>query len=182
MLHCLQRLFSGDSGEIYPSSHEVALERVLSTVRHWHENREIDDEELAEFLQAQGIPKVDAKLLVLYVPMAFAWAICRKMGVSQFPNYLVLADRDGNPVEMPVSREHYFLAALQVGLDVTENGFTEEITREGFEAILIKSADFDALNNALMDGKSIQGSRLDPPIILGVTSEEVTESRAERLS
>jgi len=178
MFEWLTRLFRPARGRQYPPSHDLAMERVLLTVNHLRSDPEIDDEILANALQNQGVPRVDAELLVLFVPIAFTWAILKKMGVSSFPSTYLVANCNDQTVELPISREHYFSTALHLAHHTTEYGYTDAVTRDGFEAIIARSAEMNAANKALREGADIAGSTVGPPYILSVTAEAIAESRA----
>lgn len=177
MFDWLKRLFRTEIPQ-YPASHELAMERVLLTVKGFHETPDIEDEALASRLCDAGVPKVDAELLVLFVPMAFSFAIFRKMGVTSFPNTFLVSDRHDKPVEMPIAREHYFSTAQQIAFSTTEHGYNDAVTREGFEAIVSRSAEMNAANKLLDQGGDLAGSTVGPSFIMSVTAEEIAESRA----
>ena len=177
MLDWLKRLFRTETPQ-YPASHELAMQRVLLTVKGFHETPDIDDETLVAQLCDADIPKVDAELLVLFVPMAFSFAILRRMGVTSFPNTYLVSNRHDKPVEMPIAREHYFSTALQVAFSTTEHGYNDTVTREGFEAIVSRSAEMNAANKLLDKGGDLAGSTVGPTFIMSVTAEEIADSRA----
>ena len=176
MLDWLKRFFRSEIPQ-YPASHELAMERTLLTIQAIHDSPDIDDESLVVLLCDANVPVVDAKLLVLFVPMAFSFAIFRKMGVTLFPNTYLLSNRYGKPVEMPIAREHYFSTALQIACSTTEHGYNSTVTREGFEAIISRSAEMNAANELLDKGGDLARSTIGSSYILSVTAEEIIDSR-----
>jgi hypothetical protein len=162
---------------VYPSEHGVAAERVLRLVDRIAAGPGRSDNELVGALVGEGVGKVDAELLVRFVPIAFTWAVLKKMGAVGFPSTFVVLDREGRAVEMPISREHYFTAALGVAMDVTTNGFSERVGREVFEAIIMRSAEMNAVGKMAAAGKSVAGSRVLSPTLLGITAEEILAGR-----
>jgi hypothetical protein len=84
------------------------------------------------------------------------------MGVESFPSVYVRVDEEGKEFEVPISEEHYFTAALQVAVEVTRQGWTSQIDRPFFEAVISRSAEMDAANRALNAGQAITGATLRP--------------------
>lgn len=162
---------------MYPPDHALASKRVLQMVDIVAANRSIGDDEIVMALVQQDVPKLDAELLVRFVPMAFTWIVLRKMGVSSFPNSFFVLNKHEHPVEMPIAREHYFAAALMIADNLVGRGFSEQISRPTFEAIITRSAEMDSVNKALAAGKDIAGGKILPPALLGLSAEEIAAAR-----
>ena len=60
-------------------------------------------------------------------------------------------------MELPLSAEHYFSTALVVGYDVTTRGWTERVSKAGFQAVSMRSAEMNAV--ALADHGVTTGPR-----------------------
>jgi hypothetical protein len=162
----------------YPVNHSVAAERVLRVVDLIAAAPDQSDDELVAAMVQEGAAKVDAELLVRFLPIAFSWAVFAKMGVSSFPGTFVVFDQEERPVEMPIAGEHYFTAALLIARDVTTNGFSDRISRPTFESIIARSAEMNAANNALAAGRQLAGGVLAPPVLMGITAEDISASRS----
>jgi hypothetical protein len=162
---------------MYPADHAVAGERVLKYVDVVAADPALSDDQIVVELVRQEVPALDAELIVRFVPMAFAWTVLRKMGVSSFPSSFVVFDRNERPVEMPLAREHYFASALVVADGVVGGGFSDRVTRTTFEAIFTRSAEMDAANQMLAAGKQLAGSKIMPPALLGLPAEQIRDAR-----
>ena len=154
----------------YPTDHELASSHVLKVVSIFRDSSPSDDDIVAS-LVADGLHEIDAWLLALFVPSAFAWAILKKMGVSSFPNSFVVSDDDGNDVSIPVAQEHYFTGALQIANDVMQNGYNDLVTKHVFTAIISRSAEIGAVNQLLDAGHDIAEASILPLRINNITAQ-----------
>jgi hypothetical protein len=162
----------------YPASHSRASDRVLTVVDLIGERPDRSDDDIVQALVRDGVAKVDAELLVRFVPAAFTWVLLRKMGVSSFPCTFIVYDREQRPVELPIASEHYFTSALLIAYDVTTHGFSARISRAAFESVVSRSAEMAAANKALEAGEDLAGGTRGPPVLLGITAEEIAASRS----
>lgn len=154
----------------YPADHTVALARVLRVIEIIAAQPTIDDDNIVIQLVDEGIDKVDAQLLVLFVPMGLGFARLKQLGVDQFPSLYAVSSNSGKTVLLPLAREHYFSAAL--ALDWGQQ------SREMLQIVADRSAEMDAAHQALANGcKTLAGSRIGIPTIFAVTAEQITASR-----
>jgi hypothetical protein len=166
--------------ESYPASHGDALAGVLRVVDLIAARPDSYDDEIVEALVRDGAGEVDAELLVRFVPMAFSFALLKLMGVSKFPSMFRVYDVRGVLVDMPLATEHYFTAALWLGHEVTTRGYTDRISKEVFQSITVRSAEINAVNQALEAGLTLgelAHGTVGSPILLGVTSDQIGATR-----
>jgi len=166
--------------EVYPASHDVALERVMRVIDLIGARPDITDEDAVALLVRDGIGDVDAELLVRFVPIGLAFALLKLMGLSKFPSIFQVQDSGGKWVELPLAAEHYFSVALSVGYDVTTMGYTERISKATFQAVSMRSAEMNAVNNYFDSGgtrEGLAGSTLGPPTFIGIKAEQIAASR-----
>lgn len=163
----------------HPVDHGVALDRVLRVVDIVAAEPAIDDKAVVARLVSEGVGPVDAELLIRFVPSAMSFGLLKQLGVATFPSTYLLRAESGRWVERPLAAEHYFTAAIQLGFDIVTHGYTERVGREAFQAIILRSAELGAANDALKSGNEggLAGATLDPPTLLGITAEQVTASR-----
>ncbi len=93
---------------VYPSSHGVALKRVMRLIDLVAARPDIADEGVVAALAQSGVGEVDAELLVRFVSCACHWRLLKFMGLSRFPSTFQVRDDAGRWVEMPLAAEHYF--------------------------------------------------------------------------
>lgn len=125
--------------------HSEAVRQVYLTVRVYllvNGDRESGIDRLVD----EGLTRIAAGLRVDLVPMAFGWALLKKMGVRHFPSEFNLPDVG---VKVKVSDSHIFTTALGFALDVFENGYTEIFSQKTVEMLVSHSAEINALNKAL---------------------------------
>ncbi len=166
--------------EVYPVSHDVALERVMRVIDLIGARPDITDQDAIASLVREGIGDVVAELLIRFVPCGLAFALLKLMGLSKFPSTFQVQDRRGQWVELPLATEHYFSVALSVGYAVTTEGYTERISKETFQAVSMRSAEMNAVNNYFQSGgtrEGLAGSTLGPPTFIGITAEQIAASR-----
>ncbi|MEK8035056.1 hypothetical protein AACH06_29925 [Ideonella sp. DXS29W] len=120
------------------------------------------DEHLVNELITKGYSELDATKLCLFVPSAFTWATLKLMGVDSFPSTYIRVDEEGGESEVSITEEHYFTAALQIAVEITQQGWTSQIDRTFFETIISRSAEMAAANKALYAGESIAGATVGP--------------------
>jgi hypothetical protein len=141
---------------------------------------DIPDEEAVAALVKDGISDVDAELLIRFVPCALSFALLKRMGPSNFPSTYQVQDSAGHWVEFPLAAEHYFTAALGVGYEVITHGYTERVNKEVFQAVTIRSAEMNAVNQYFECGgtrEGLAGGTLGPPTLIGITAEQIAVSR-----
>jgi hypothetical protein len=120
----------------------------------------ISELELVAALEREAFSHVHAEKLSVFVPSAFAWALLKRMGVQSFPSHYTAIDRFGKGVNLPIAKEQYFSAALQLACDTLEHGWSPVLTKEDFQRVVVRSAEYGTLDKALRAGKSVVGAKL----------------------
>ncbi len=152
----------------YPADHAVALARVLRVIEIIAVQPDLN--EVVVLLVDEGVGKVDAQLLVLFVPMALGFILLKQMGVDQFPNFYWVYSDSGKALLFPLEREHYFTAALTLA--------PEQLSQETLQTVVYHSAEMDAARKTFANGcDTLVGSRVGTPTIFAVTAEQITASR-----
>lgn len=70
----------------YPTSHELALERVMRVIDLIAARPDITDEDAVAALTAEGVGEVDAELLIRFVPCGLSFALLKLLGLTKFPS------------------------------------------------------------------------------------------------
>jgi len=84
------------------------------------------------------------------------------MGLASFPSHYIALAEHGREVSLPVAQEHYFTAALQLAYQTLEQGWSEQLSRAAFEAVISRSAEMAAANQLLSQGLSFAEATLQP--------------------
>ena len=84
-------------------------------------------------------------------------------------------NRLGAELELPVAREGYLTAALQLGYEGLDRGWTADLTKEKFTTVLLRSAEYGALNKLLNSGISVGEARLLPLRLFRISAELANE-------
>jgi hypothetical protein len=166
--------------EVYPASHDVALEGVMRVIDLIAGNPRITEEDAVAAMMRDGIGEVDAELLIRFVPCGLSFALLKLMGLSKFPSTFQVQNIRSQWVELPLAAEHYFSVALSVGHRLMTEGYTERITKETFRAVTMRSAEMNAVNNYFQSGgtrEGLVGGTLGSPTIIGITAEQIAASR-----
>jgi len=124
--------------------HKEAEEQVYLTTRAYILVNGDRDNAIAK-LTDEGLSRVAAGLRADLVPMAFGWALLKKMGVNNFPSEFLLSDT-GEKVK--VSDSHVFTTALGFALEVFENGYTEIFSKRVVEMLVSQSSEVNALKQS----------------------------------
>ena len=91
--------------EVYPASHDVALEGVMRVIDLISARPDITDEDAIASLVRDGIGVVDAELLIRFVPCGLAFALLKLMGLSKFPSTFQVKDSLGQWVKLPLAAD-----------------------------------------------------------------------------
>ena len=157
-----------------PSGHESALKAVRDTTWVMVSSPSASEDEIVIRLTGLGYSATGAEKLNAFVPSAFAWVLLRRLGVGIFPSHYIALDADGTEVSIPVAREHYFTAALQLAFETLEHGWSDDLPREAFEAVIARSAEMNAANKALNEGASIAGAAIQPLRVFRFSANEAS--------
>jgi hypothetical protein len=142
--------------------HSSATQGVLDAVSFIAASPQIEEAELVRLLQGLGYSAVQAEKLNAFVPSSFAWALLKRMGLASFPSHYIALAEHGREVSLPVAHEHYFTAALQLAYQTLEQGWSEQLSRAAFEAVISRSAEMAAANQLLSQGLSFAEATLQP--------------------
>ena len=111
----------------------------------------------------RGVEPQLAQELVSFVPMAFGREVVEQLGVKCSDNYLMHNMLDDSEKEMPLAMEMAFAWAKGL-IGEYRNSACNEI----FKLIAGRSAELDAVNNALNGGVTVEGlkeCKLGPSVV-----------------
>lgn len=148
-------------------------EGVLNYLDALRDNPASSDEDLHTLL-AQKHNDLNAQLLIRFVPIAFAFAFIKHMGVKKFPLVFKAQKADKTWQNLLLEHEPIFNVALRLGLNVVEKGYIPRLDQALFEAVLSRSAEMEVVNKALSDGmpiEQLQASEINAPALLGVDAD-----------
>lgn len=154
--------------------HKYFEELAVRAAVLFYENTGKDEESLITLMAVEFGDVLLAKKLYAFLPMAFGWALLKRMGVSSLPGTFILLDKNGNDVEFKVSDQSIFMGALSIAYKVFEYGYTAVLTKEVVTELINNSVEVIAANKALNAGEDIKGSDLHPSKILSIAAEELS--------
>lgn len=157
-------------------SHPLALRGALGAIRLMAELPAKFEQQIVEQLMAMDYSEVQAEKLNAFVPSAFSWALLKRMGVSAFPNHYIALTSDNREKQLPLEQEHFFTVALQLAREALEQGWTETLPRQVFVAVVSRSAEMSAANQALNAGDSLAGASLQALRVLRFSAEAASEA------
>jgi len=145
---------------------------VTRAVAVFVNNPTADFETLRAALVSDGMSQAEAAAVLEFVPLAFGRAFLNGMGI-EFPNYYVRVDANGKEVERKqlVQEPLYLFASMQAPLVMMLQG------QEAFTAIATRSAEVDAVNNALNAGADPAGLVAAPPTMMAGSTGASGESK-----
>ena len=133
-----------------------------------------NDEAIAQ-LQALGHSAVRATKLCVLVPEALAWPVLKQLGMKGFPTHFDVINRAGDTVQLPVSGQSLFGAALVLGEAVFEKGWWPPLRREAYEAVAGRSAGIDGANRVFNAGGNLQDAEYASLALDGLVAEDMLE-------
>lgn len=158
----------------------MALVRVLRVIELMTSRSGVGDDEVIAALVGDGIGPADARLLVLFVPIALAYPMLRRLGVTGFPGFYTVRSASGRWVYLPLAGEHYFTAALAWAEELfARDPADRSLDAAAWNAVAGRSAEMDAINNMLAahGAEAVRGAVVSPPALAGITAEEIAASR-----
>ncbi|MGE8412119.1 MAG: hypothetical protein ACN6QY_07105 [Pseudomonas sp.] len=153
--------------------HETAHQAVLDAVRVLEAHPEADEDRIVELLQERGHSPIVAEKLNAFVPAALSWPMLKRLGVASFVGHFIAYDDNDEEVQIPVSSQHYFTAALTLAYWTVEQGFTDELPRDTYRMIADRSAEMDAVNRILTEGGTVEGARVGPLQLLRISASDM---------
>jgi hypothetical protein len=142
--------------KIVDAGFQIYIE-VVSTNPSWDDNR------IEEELRKRGVEDELAQELVSFVPLAFGREIVEQLGVKCSDKYIMRNLLDDSEHELPLAMElAYAWAKGMIG--EYRNAERNNI----FKLIAQRSAEFDAVNNALNQGanaEDLKGSTIGPCVV-----------------
>jgi hypothetical protein len=131
-----------------------------------------NDRALVAALVSSVCDKPTAARLVAFMPLAFARALLGDSGVKLSGTFVRSLARRGLFTEIPLAGEPVFAAA-----DVARAG----VGREEMLAIAGRSAEFHAINHALLSGSKLEDLECAPPVLMWDYNCEPVTARRRRL-
>jgi hypothetical protein len=126
-------------------------------------NPQWDDDHIEKEMVRRGVAAALAEECVTFGPMAWGREVVEQLGVSCSPLFRLHCMIDGTERDMPLANElAYAWARAMVGLYRTSD------RNEVFKLVSRRSAELDAVNNALNDGvsqASLRESKMQPSVV-----------------
>jgi len=122
----------------------------------------LDDDDYARALIAAGADPGDAALMVAMVPLAFGRVMVEGLEVGFSPTATVQRRGGGPPAEVVLDDHPIFSEAAFLAERSQEQG---TLSRDQFLSIALRSAEIDALNQALEAGAQPADLEFAPPIV-----------------
>ncbi|MEO0826057.1 MAG: hypothetical protein AAFY67_10390 [Cyanobacteria bacterium J06642_9] len=153
-------------------NHEKAVDRVRF-ISHCAFHNNMDRAITVALLVREGLTQLEANIAFDLIPIAFGWALLRKMGIEEFPSVFILRNENLEDQEVPVSSSHIFTAALSIAFDIFTRGYTDDFPKDLVTALCFESADVNAVSKALKADPNIDlsASKLTT-ILFGYTKDE----------
>ena len=158
-----------------PIDHSSATRGVVDAISAMARNASISEDDLVELLQEKGYSRIDAEKLNAFVPSAFSWPVIKKLGLENLPSHFVAVSKDGAEVQIDISSQHYFTAALTLAISTLENGWSSTVPRKTYEIVAGRSAEMNATNKVLDEGGSLEGATLSPLVLKRLSAEDLLD-------
>jgi hypothetical protein len=126
-------------------------------------NPQWDDGQIEQEMVRRGVAAALAEECVTFTPMAWGRDVVEQLGIECSPLFRLRSTIDGTERDLPLTDEFaYAWARAMIGLYRTPE------RNEVFKLVAGRSAELDAVNNALHGGLSqadLRGSKLQPSLV-----------------
>lgn len=148
--------------QMHPAFREVdaGFQRYMDTATV---HPDWDDNQIEQELGRAGVEPVLAQELVSFVPMAFGREVVAQLGVKCSDDFRLHEMSDDSEQDLPLANEMAFVWAKAVAVEYR----TPELNHV-FKKVASRSAELDAVNNALQGGASpeqLRESKLAPSVV-----------------
>lgn len=138
--------------------------------------RSADDGAILRELAAGGMGRRDAGRAVALVPLAFGRVLLGTLGVRSAATAVLRSVRTGEDTPFRLEDDPIYVQARQLAETAYARGAME---REEFAAVALRSAEVDAVNQALQAGSRPEDLQGSPPVLFwSGSSEDASVGRA----
>lgn len=124
------------------------------------------DGQIEEKVLALAGDAMTARRLIDWIPEAFGVALARRLGKVTIAKTFSAKNAQGKWKSIPMTAEPVFVVALEAALKMYQEG-----PREKFINVARRSSIFNAINNALNAGASLDGAAMSGPALIGIPAE-----------
>ena len=145
----------------------LAVTSIIAT------STDADDAMLVEEIINSGIGRVDAEKLIVFIPLAFGRIMLSRLGTPLPSSLFKVRDAQGSWVAHSLDAEPLYHAACNVAQAVFTHGV---VTREVYQQVMLRSTEVTLANQALNDGVTLDGAIFSPPLLLRLTTDDLSPS------
>lgn len=140
-----------------------------------------DDGQVVVELVRQGLAESDAEFAVALIPLAFGRATIARISSCEglrLPDFAEIPDS----AEAPPQKLHLdCVPHFSIARELAEEAFsTGVVGRANFQAVSLRSAEMQAVNRALHQGRALKGATMAPPLLLRLGEFQRLKSRQQR--
>jgi hypothetical protein len=143
--------------------------RLVRGIEIMGRNVALDDQGIEDALTSADYSAQEARLLITFVPSAFARPVLERLGVEHFVETVSAPKKGGGWVDVPLKNIPVFCNALAL---VRGHPSTKLLEPEHFRSLAMRSAEVDMANNALNAGADLKGAT-SASALIGVTAEDL---------
>src|SRR5262249_12056353 len=122
------------------------------------------DQEVTPLLRARGLSSDDARLVLLFLPIAFGRAVLRRMGVVSFSDQADVTEPDGDRYPILLSARPMYAAAGTAAAAAYRDG----ANLAALGVIAARSGEVAAAIKAKERGSPIAGGSIGPTLLIGL--------------
>jgi len=112
-----------------------------------------------------GLSVLEAEKAQMFIPLAFGRVFLKGLTTSVFPNEATIIDKADHKTEINLKNEPIYTEAYKLAEHIMQTGC---VNKEHFQLIFTQSSEFNAYNNALLDGakpEDLDGGHFGEPVI-----------------
>ncbi|MBL8822700.1 MAG: hypothetical protein JNJ77_08950 [Planctomycetia bacterium] len=149
---------------------------LLDAVKHFPE---ISEELLEHGLIDGGkVSREEAKLAIRLVPIALGYLMLKELGLKDFPTSFLVMNQQGELVSYATAQIPHFRLANQIAAAAAHSQFTKFASLAALHNLSDRSPAMQGLYSYLRAGNDIstvKELRLEPPMLMGISAEEVEQ-------
>jgi hypothetical protein len=155
-----------------------AKEAIEAALPVFEKHKNSEDDVVEQALKSAGIPSQTAVRLVEFMPLAFGRVFMDGMGITFEENYIRLNRKTKQEKRGKLADEKFYTESLSFARQIVG----QQTYSKAFQAVALRSAEVNAVNNALNNGSKPENLVLSSPVFLWEeeNQNDVSESKQSK--
>ena len=147
----------------------MRFRRLREAIEIMGRNAALNDREMISALNSAGFSARDSRVLVAFIPSAFARPVLEKLGVGHIVDSVSAPTNSGGWIEVPLNSVPIYNGALAIAHRRPAAG---QVDPEYYGTLALRSAELSAASRALDAGANVKGASIASALV-DLTAEEL---------